>query len=106
MSIRNIFTEVPSALPEEFFQTLEQGSGVQIERIVSRGHCTLPDEWLVQERHEWVLLLEGEARLVFEEGAAFHLQKGDHLLIPAHTRHRVTWTRPAQDTLWLAVHYD
>jgi cupin 2 domain-containing protein len=30
---------------------------------------------------------------------------GDWLAIPAHDRHRVTWTDPGQDTVWLAVHY-
>jgi cupin 2 domain-containing protein len=30
---------------------------------------------------------------------------GDHVHIPAHRRHRVEWTDPAQPTVWLAVHH-
>jgi cupin 2 domain-containing protein len=33
------------------------------------------------------------------------LQPGDHLIIPAHRRHRVEWTHPDQPTVWLALHY-
>ena len=31
---------------------------------------------------------------------------GDYLYLPAHARHRVSWTDPQQDTVWLAVHID
>ena len=34
-----------------------------------------------------------------------HLTAGCHLTIPAHTKHKVTWTTPDTETLWLAVHY-
>ncbi|MFP8878842.1 MAG: phosphoribosylaminoimidazole carboxylase, partial [Myxococcota bacterium] len=33
------------------------------------------------------------------------LGPGDHLNIPAHTRHRVAWTDPDQATIWLAIFY-
>jgi len=29
---------------------------------------------------------------------------GDHVFLPAHKRHRVTWTDPDRPTVWLAVH--
>jgi cupin 2 domain-containing protein len=30
---------------------------------------------------------------------------GDYIDVPAHQRHRVEWTDPDQDTVWLAVFY-
>jgi cupin 2 domain-containing protein len=29
---------------------------------------------------------------------------GDSVFIPAHTKHRVEWTTPDIQTIWLAVH--
>jgi cupin 2 domain-containing protein len=78
---------------------------VKVERIVSRGHTTAPDTWYDQESHEWVLVLRGRAIVQFENEDPIPLGPGDHLNIPAHRRHRVTWTDPDQATVWLAVHY-
>ncbi len=83
---------------------LAQSEHVRIERIVSRGHVTPPGEWYDQDTHEWVVLLTGSATLTFEDRSET-LAAGDHVLIPAHRRHRVEWTDPAQPTVWLAVHY-
>ena len=33
------------------------------------------------------------------------VKRGDHLVIPAHRRHRVEWTDPHGPTVWLALHY-
>jgi cupin 2 domain-containing protein len=33
------------------------------------------------------------------------MKAGDYVEIPAHTRHRVEWTDPDEDTVWLAVYY-
>jgi len=52
------------------------------------------------------LLLQGRATLAYQnEAEPIHLQVGDYLLIPAHCRHRVEWTDPAIETLWLAIHW-
>ena len=103
--MRNLFSEIPGDLPGEFFETLVDHDGVRVERIVSRGHATSAGQWYDQERHEWVLLLAGAARLVFADGREVRLAPGDWLEIPARQRHRVAWTDPQQDTVWLAVHY-
>jgi len=103
--MRNLFGDIPDHLPEELFQTLARSEAVHIERIVSRGHATAPGEWYDQERREFVLLLQGGARLEFADGREVNLAPGDWLDVPAHDRHRVTWTDPGQDTIWLAVHY-
>jgi len=33
------------------------------------------------------------------------LEAGDWVLLPAHCRHRVTWTQSTPPTVWLAIHY-
>jgi len=33
------------------------------------------------------------------------LEEGDYVHIRPHVRHRVEWTDPEQETVWLAVHY-
>jgi cupin 2 domain-containing protein len=79
---------------------------VLVERIVSAGQTTPAGEWLEQERDEWVVLLEGEVELVYEDGSRLRLGPGDHVLIPAGERHRVEWTRADPPCIWLAVHAD
>ncbi|MBC53497.1 MAG: cupin [Gammaproteobacteria bacterium] len=83
-----------------------EAEGATIERIVSRGHATPADEWYDQARHEWVLVLQGEAIIAFDDGRSdIHLRPGDYVNIPARCRHRVAWTTPDTDTVWLAVFY-
>ena len=78
----------------------------RVERIVSRGQASPDDFWYDQEQAEWVLLLKGQAALaVAGEENPVILKPGDYLNIPAHCRHRVLWTDPDNDTVWLAVHY-
>ena len=102
----NIFANIPDELPQELVERLGEAEGVSIERIVSRGHATPPGEWYDQERNEWVVLLRGAAGLLFEgDEEPLELRPGDHVNIPAHRRHRVAWTAPDEDTVWLAVHY-
>ena len=92
-------------LPEELFQTLVAANGVRIERIVSHGHASPEGFWYDQEQDEWVLVLQGAAKLRFEDrDEPLDMTPGCHVLIPAHTRHRVDWTDPTQITIWLAVH--
>jgi len=52
-----------------------------------------------------VIVLKGEAILAFESKYDVHLKAGDHIHIPAHTRHRVKWTLLDAETIWVAVHY-
>lgn len=103
---QNLFKCIPSALKEEFVQTLAESDAVRIERIVSAGHATPPGEWYDQERDEWVLLVSGGATLRFEGiSDPLVLEPGDHVMIPAGSRHRVERTDSGQKTVWLAVHY-
>jgi cupin 2 domain-containing protein len=102
----NLFADLPSNLPVELFTTLLDAGQVRIERIVSHGQASPEGFWYDQAQHEWVVVLEGAARLRFEhEEGAVEMRRGDFLHIPAHTRHRVEWTTPDEPTVWLAVHY-
>ena len=93
--------------PEELFNSLVEKPGVRIERIVSTGQITPEAEWYDQSRDEFVLLVSGAARLrVDGENDDRTLGPGDWLMLPAHCRHRVTWTQAEPPTIWLAVHFD
>lgn len=102
----NLLKSLPEALREECFDTLLEAEHVAIERIVSHGHASPPSGWYDQPRHEWVVVLKGKGVVAFEHGEEVTLGPGDHLNIPSHTRHRVAWTDPDEETVWLAVHYD
>ena len=102
----NLLHPLPDAIAAEIFTPLLDRPGVRIERIVSHGQITPEDAPYSQPHDEWVLLLSGAARL-WQEGHGEHaLNPGDTLLIPAHVRHRVTWTTPDSPTIWLAVHME
>jgi cupin 2 domain-containing protein len=102
----NLFADIPARLASEQVATLLSSPGVRIERIVSCGQASPPDVWYDQAQAEWVIVLAGAARLMLEgEAAAMPMAPGDYVHIPAHRRHRVEWTDPAQATVWLAVHH-
>lgn len=102
----NLLDSIPERLPEELVDVLARGSGARIERIVSRGHSSPEGFWYDQETWEWVMVVKGTAGVFFEgEAEAVSLGPGDYLTIPPHRRHRVEWTDPEGDTVWLAVHW-
>lgn len=102
----NLFQHIPAELPAEIAETLLASGKMRIERIVSRGHRSAPDFWFDQESSEWVVLLKGEAGLRFASDAQImHLTPGTYVNIPAHEKHRVEWTSPDEETVWLAVFY-
>ncbi len=101
----SLFAGLPPELPEELIETLTAGKGARIERIVSRGHVSPEGFWYDQPQSEFVLLVAGGARLRIEgEQGVIALEPGDYLQLEAHQRHRVEWTDPSCDTIWLAVH--
>jgi cupin 2 domain-containing protein len=103
----NIYSDVPASLRQELTETLVHAETVRIERIISRGHCSEEGFWYDQDETEWVILLRGRARLEFAERDAKELEMGpgDYVCIAAHERHRVAWTDPNQDTVWIALYY-
>ncbi len=105
----NLFSNIPLELPEELSEVLWETPRVRIERIVSRGHVTPPDQWYDQQTDEWVVLLSGQAQLQLadqppEQEDLLLLQPGDAVLLPAGLRHRVVWTESQVDCVWLALH--
>jgi cupin 2 domain-containing protein len=102
--MNNIFKNIPEGLDEEFFESLLENDQFKIERIVSRGHSSEKDFWYDQEQNEWVLLVQGEAEIEFENETV-QLNKGDHLQIDAHKKHRVKSTSVSPPAIWLAVHW-
>ena len=105
MQLKNIFESIPDNLDEEIFELLVQSENVKIERIISRGHRSPESGWYDQEQNEWVIVLKGEAIISFENGEEVNLKAGSHINIPAHKRHKVSWTTPEAETIWLAIHY-
>ena len=101
----NIFDGIPDTLPEELFDTLLENQHLKLERIISYAHITPEGKWYNQAQDEWVILLKGQARIAYKDGHETYLKTGDHLLIPAHTPHRVSWTGPKEHCVWLALHF-
>lgn len=102
--VGNLFADIPADLPDELTEVLLGAGQVRVERIVSRGHRSPDGFWYEQDEDELVILLDGEAALEIDgEEAPRTLSRGDWLVLPAGLRHRVAWTAPDRDTIWLAV---
>ena len=101
----NIFENIPDDLTEEVFESLASSNSVKIERIISKGHSSPDTGWYDQTQHEWVIVLKGEAEITFYDNTKVILKVGDYVNIAAHQKHRVSWTAPDIETVWLAVHY-
>jgi cupin 2 domain-containing protein len=101
----NLFENIPETLPDELMEVLAESPSVRVERIVSDGHASPEGFWYDQEQNEWVLLISGSAILEFGDHR-LEMNAGDHVLIPAHQKHRVASTSPSEKTIWLAVFYD
>lgn len=100
----NLF-QLPHPLPTtEQFEPLYKGKHLLIERIISTGQTTPEEQWYDQEQDEWVLLLQGEAQLMYQDHSTVHLLAGDWLFIPAHQPHRVSYTSSEPPCIWLAIH--
>ena len=65
-----------------------------------RGARRLP-HWY----HRQLCRLLGVRLRIEGESADRELGDGDWIMLPAHCRHRVTWTRAEPPTVWLAIHF-
>lgn len=102
----NLLANLPDGTSKEQTAELLASPYVRIERIVSTGQASPPGFWYDQDQDEWVLLVAGAAtEQLANEPTPRRLHLGDYLLIPAHSRHRVEWTDPAEPTIWLANRY-
>lgn len=103
--MQNIFDAIPANLDAEVFERLIDGDAIRIERIISKGHSSPESGWYDQDKNEWLIVLKGEAIILFADESSVNLKTGDFIDIPAHKKHRVKWTDPGTETIWLAVHY-
>lgn len=105
MNIGNLFAAIPTELSDEFTETLASGQNITVERIISRGHRSPDGFWYDQDRAEWVMVVTGGAQIEFKDGTVRDMGPGDWVTIAPHEKHRVAWTKPNCDTVWLAVFY-
>lgn len=112
--MNNIFIPNQTNPKEEQFDMLLQTPYIHIEKITSNGQTS--DEWYEQEEDEWVVLIEGEGHLLFEDtstsqtasarfedGSQVKLVKGEHIYIPKMKKHKVIYT--SSPAIWLAIHF-
>jgi len=97
----NLFKPDQAEGQVETFDTLLDHPHVTIKRILSPPETVT--EMAAQSHDEWVCVLQGSARLEME-GRVIQLHRGDQVLIPARTPHRVLTTSHRPHCLWLAVH--
>ena len=92
--------EDPSSAPAEGERVTELARfpALAVEQILS-GSLPAPVSF-DQDFDEWVLLLEGRARLLVD-GTEIELESGEWLLLPAGCPHTVLETQPG--TSWLAL---
>lgn len=103
--MNSIFDSIPTDLSSEIFDDLVSSDTVKIERIISKGQTSPDFGWYDQEQNEWVIIIAGSAIIGFDDKPSVTLKAGDYLNIPAHQKHKVAWTDPDVETVWLAVHY-
>ncbi len=103
---QNLFADIPERIDHELTSEVLRSRFVRIERIVSRGQASPPEFWYDQAEHEYVVVLAGKASLKIEGQSELIFGPGDSLYLSPHTRHRVEWTDPQQDTIWLAVFWE
>ena len=92
-----------NVLQSEHFLDLLVYKNIKIERIVSCGHVT-KDEWLQQSNLEWVVVVQGEACVKYDNGDEFYLSSGTSLSIAPFQKHKVTYTSTNPVCIWLAIH--
>lgn len=101
----NFFENIPNEFPEEIIEEILNTDNIRIERIISDGQ-TSPDEfWYEQKENEWLIILEGDAILEYQDSQEKKLKKGDYVYIPAMQKHRVKEISQTQKTIWLAVFF-
>jgi cupin 2 domain-containing protein len=100
---KNLFSLPPRLPAEEWVETLAGPNGMRMERIVSSGQSSPAGFWYDQTEDEWVAVLQGQARIEWEDGGGIDMNPGDYLLIPARQKHRVASTSTEPPCIWLAV---
>jgi cupin 2 domain-containing protein len=103
----NFLKNIPPDILQEVTEKILSSGNVRIERIISHGQSSPENFWYDQEENEWVMVLQGSAKLHFQKGSnEVILNAGDFVNIKRHVKHRVEWTTPDEFTIWLAVFYN
>ncbi|SMB85804.1 cupin 2 domain-containing protein [Desulfonispora thiosulfatigenes DSM 11270] len=95
----NIYDLPQLPLTEELVTNLLKNKNVRVERIISAGQTT---DWYDQDETEFVILLQGNASLEFENKEV-SLKQGETILINAHEKHRVSYTSSEPPCIWLCI---
>ena len=98
----NLFDVTENAWSEEITEILVQNKHVRIERILSCGQTS---GWYDQEESEFVVLLQGQAEITYEDQSIVRLTPGDCLFIPPHQKHKVSYTSQNPPCIWLCIFY-
>lgn len=75
---------------------------IRIEQIKSNGVISPSNFYYDQDETEYVLLEQGSAVIEFEDHQ-LNLRSGDHLLIKAHLKHRISYT--SEDASWYCIFF-
>ncbi len=102
MEVDNIFAQITKASEEEQFNLIFKSPNCRIDRIISAGHSSPKGFWYDQENDEFIMLLQGEAILEFEDRMV-NLKAGDYMHIPKNCKHRVEKTSIDPVCIWLCV---
>lgn len=105
VQVQNIFKDTPEVLKTELFEKLLETENFFVEKIVSAGHKSPENFWFDQETNEFVILLDGSAKIEFESGEYVQLGPGDYFVIPSHLKHRILQTDNNKKTYWLTIHF-
>ena len=99
----NIFEieKLPGIEEEEIVDILKENEDVKIERIISTGQVS---DWMVQEKREYVLLIQGNAVIEFNDKTV-EMKSGDTLFIEKSERHRVVYTSESPCCIWFCIHF-
>lgn len=103
--IKNIFVDFPDKQGSENLEILLSNPVFKMEKIISQGHVSPENFWYDQDKNEFVLLISGSARISFENNYTIEIKPGDYFIIPAHKKHRVDFTKPEENTIWLTLHF-
>ena len=99
----NIFEieKLPGIEEEEIVDILKENEDVKIERIISTGQVS---DWMVQEKREYVLLIQGNAVIEFNDKTV-EMKSGATIFIEKRKRHRVAYTSENPCCIWFCVHF-
>lgn len=89
----------------EITEIILENETVRIEKITSCGQKSPDGFYYDQNGDEWVSILEGRGTIEYDDGYKVSLEKGDNILIPAHKKHRVSFTSQDPPCVWLCVFY-